>query len=237
MRLRGTGEGLFANAVIAFNENLNCLIGPRGSGKSTIIEALRYALGQRGLLEEASVREGESGSYASLAVATQDANLRDCEIEVIYERNGERRVLAAAFDPDATATTRVFTVEGTDCHLEAQTLSSVFPARIFSWGELETLRRQPRLQRTVLDRLVPDLAALQQRQHQLHDELVMNRERIGMLRTELERLLDSEHGALRRYREHKLSYEMLNTPEVAALFTDLDRVEALDALETRSPAR
>ena len=33
----------------AFSENLNCLIGPRGSGKSTVIEALRYVLGRNAL--------------------------------------------------------------------------------------------------------------------------------------------------------------------------------------------
>lgn len=30
------GNGLFKDAIIAFNENLNCLIGPRGSGKVTV---------------------------------------------------------------------------------------------------------------------------------------------------------------------------------------------------------
>ncbi len=34
VRLRSPGEGLFADAAIAFNENLNCLIGPRGTGRA-----------------------------------------------------------------------------------------------------------------------------------------------------------------------------------------------------------
>lgn len=46
LRLRSpAGTGLFKQATIGFNENLNCIIGPRGCGKSTIVEALRYVLG------------------------------------------------------------------------------------------------------------------------------------------------------------------------------------------------
>jgi len=40
-----TWQGNFLDgSAIRFNENLNCLIGGRGSGKSTIIESLRYVL-------------------------------------------------------------------------------------------------------------------------------------------------------------------------------------------------
>lgn len=52
VRLRSPSkEGLFEDAVIAFNPNLNCLIGPRGSGKSTVIEAIRYVMGLNSALD------------------------------------------------------------------------------------------------------------------------------------------------------------------------------------------
>ena len=38
-------EGFPPGCRIHFNENLNVLIGGRGSGKSTVIESLRYVLG------------------------------------------------------------------------------------------------------------------------------------------------------------------------------------------------
>lgn len=41
-------EGGYLNGLeIHFNDNLNCIIGGKGTGKSTILEALRYALGNK----------------------------------------------------------------------------------------------------------------------------------------------------------------------------------------------
>ncbi|HWX87445.1 MAG TPA: AAA family ATPase, partial [Solirubrobacteraceae bacterium] len=166
MRLRG--GGLFDDATIAFNENLNCLIGPRGCGKSTIIEALRYVLGQRPLLDDPGARDGDDRSYATLAIATQEANLRDSEIELIYKQGGEQHVLSATYDPEQSVTTKVFTLDGDDCHVAGDQLATAYPVRIFSWSELETLGRQPRLQRLVVDRLADQLPVLQEHDGTLH---------------------------------------------------------------------
>jgi ABC-type cobalamin/Fe3+-siderophores transport system ATPase subunit len=233
LRIRGAGDGLFADATIAFSENLNCLIGPRGSGKSTIVEALRYVLGQRGLLEEAAERAEDGASFAQLALATQEANLADCEIEAIYDISGERRVLVAAFDPSQPLNTRVFGLDGSDCHVQAAAVSDAFPARIFSWSELETLGRRPSLQRTVVDRLVDGLGELVERRTALRAALAANRRDLAALQAELERLMAAEAGTLKRFSEHRAHFERLNTDEVAALFADLDRArERARAVDT-----
>lgn len=52
--------GFLSDTSIHFNPNLNVLIGGRGTGKSTIIENLRYVLGLDPLGEEA--RNEKSGS-------------------------------------------------------------------------------------------------------------------------------------------------------------------------------
>ena len=41
-------EGGYLNGLeVHFNDNLNCIIGGKGTGKSTILEALRYAFGKK----------------------------------------------------------------------------------------------------------------------------------------------------------------------------------------------
>ncbi len=224
MRLRG--GGLFSDATIAFNENLNCLIGPRGCGKSTIIEALRYVLGQRPLLDDPGALGGDDRSYASLAIATQDANLRDSEIELIYEHHGERHVLTATYDSSQPVTTRVFTLDGADCRVAPDQLSAAYPVRIFSWSELETLGRQPRLQRMVVDRLADQLPALQEQERILRAELRANREGVKANLKTLAGLLTEDQSALRRWAENTSAYERLNTTEIKTLFGDLDRARA-----------
>ena len=235
MRLRGSG--LFRDATIAFNENLNCLIGPRGCGKSTIVEALRYVLGQRPLLEDPGASGGDDRSYASLAIATQDANLNNSEIELIYEHHGERHVLTATYDPSQPVTTRVFTLDGNDCRVAHEQVAAAYPVRIFSWSELETLGRQPRLQRLVVDRLAEQLPTLLEQERTLRAELVANRAQIQATLNSLTGILSENHGALRRWAEHSGAYERLNTTEIRNLFGDLDHARAqitvLQAVDVR----
>ena len=67
--------GFLDGRAVCFNENLNVLIGGRGTGKSTVIESLRYVLGLDPLGEDAKkVHEGivkhvlKSGTRISLLV-------------------------------------------------------------------------------------------------------------------------------------------------------------------------
>ncbi len=71
--------GFLDGAAIHFNENLNVLIGGRGTGKSTVVESLRYVLGLQPLGDEAQrAHEGivmqvlRSGTKISLLVQRED---------------------------------------------------------------------------------------------------------------------------------------------------------------------
>jgi energy-coupling factor transporter ATP-binding protein EcfA2 len=236
LRLRSPGgEGLFEELTVAFNENLNCAIGARGCGKSTVVEALRYVLGQRSLLTEAG--DGAESSFAALASATADANLAGTQIELIYDTGSERHVLAATYDAESECTTRSLTFDGADCHVAPEAIASAYPVLIFSWGELETLGREPRLQRVVVDRLSERLPELSDRLATSHSELAANRETCEAARSELERIGMEDGGLLHRYRELKAKFERMNKPEVAELYKNLDearnRVRALEAFDGR----
>jgi energy-coupling factor transporter ATP-binding protein EcfA2 len=236
LRLRSTGDGLFDDATLAFNENLNCLIGPRGCGKSTIVEALRYVLGKSPELEDAAHGEGPESSFAQLALNTKDANLKDTQIELIYEvADGQRLLIGATYDEAESVTSRIFTLDGEDRHVGADVLTAEFPARIFSWSEIETLGRRPRLQRQLIDRLAEALPAHLGQRDAAHLTLVENREDIGRLVAELRGLLAADNGALRRHEEYKIAFGLLNTDEVQELFAGLDTTrERVELLETVS---
>ena len=84
-----TWEGGFLDgASIRFNPNMNVLVGGRGTGKSTIIESLRYALGLEPIGEEADkahkgiVRQVlRSGTKVSLIVRCNRPTPREYRIE------------------------------------------------------------------------------------------------------------------------------------------------------------
>ena len=97
-------EGGFLDGTrIHFNRNLNVLVGGRGTGKSTVLESLRYALAIDPLGEEATkAHQGvlkyvlKSGTKVSLLVRSHHPATRDYTIErtvpnpaVVKDENGE----------------------------------------------------------------------------------------------------------------------------------------------------
>lgn len=224
LRLRSPSkEGLFEDAVIAFNPNLNCLIGPRGSGKSTVIEALRYVMGLNSALDAIRAEQGLQLNYGEIAARIQNANLKDTLIEAIYEIEGETRYcLSATFDPLSAAVASVHTLDGAERPMTAEAITADFPMRLYSWSEIETLGRDITLQRGLLDRLVPGLLQLLEQRKEIVEALADNRGRVAALTRELNRLLQADRSLLRRYAQFKADFELINTPEVAQLFSDLD---------------
>jgi energy-coupling factor transporter ATP-binding protein EcfA2 len=234
LRLRSpSGAGLFESATIAFNPNLNCVIGSRGSGKSTIIEALRYALGLNGALIELPAAGNGQVNFAEIALRTQRANLKDTLIEIVYEIEGARYVLSSTYDAETDVTTATFELDGGERKIAAEALPVEFPVRLYSWSEIETLGREPDLQRRLLDRLITQLPRHNARRNQLLADLATNRNDIRGECQRLATLLRADNGLLRRYTQYKQDFERINTPEVSGLFADLDQArERLGLLES-----
>jgi ABC-type lipoprotein export system ATPase subunit len=228
-----SGKGLFRDTTLAFSENLNCLIGPRGSGKSTVIEALRYVLGRNQQLAD---RMGEGGkNFANLAQSTQSANLRDTRIELVYDAgDGTQTILSATFDAAEPVLTRAFSPEGEDLHVAVAALPEDFPVAIFSWSEMEVLGREPGPQRELVDRLLGDVRPGIAARDAVYERLSENRALILGIARRLATARAADNGRLGRYRQYRDAYQSLNTDEAAALFVGLDaarrRSELLDGV-------
>jgi DNA repair ATPase RecN len=230
MRLQCTsGGGLFDDALVAFNPNLNCIIGPRGSGKSTIVEALRCVLG-RNVALDSDEEPRDYVNFSDIASRIQEANLQDTLIELIYESEAGRYCLTTTFDPQAAGSPDAFNLDGEPRPMADGAVASNFPVRLYSWSEIETLGRRPDLQRTLLDRLIPELEPFSERSAALHDSLAANRDDLGQHARELDRLLGADNALLRRFAQYEADFEQINTPEVAELFSALDSVREKLAL-------
>ncbi|MCP5158712.1 MAG: AAA family ATPase [Gammaproteobacteria bacterium] len=85
--------GILEGSVIPFSSSLNCLIGPRGNGKSAVIECLRHALGFREISDErykAGLVERMLSPAGKVVVEAADEHGRTIRIE--RERSGQPSV-------------------------------------------------------------------------------------------------------------------------------------------------
>jgi predicted ATP-dependent endonuclease of OLD family len=203
IQITGNGRSFFENLTVAFAENLSCLIGVRGSGKSTIVEALRYAFGYNRTLEELEKLETPIRDM-------QKANLTGALIRVAYQtRTGEHRVLATTFDEKADYGTKVFSATGDPLEVADVEQCGDYPLRLFGWSEIETLGRSPARQRDLLDRLIPELSP------PIRDTVLKCIE-------EVKAAFEKNGSEIQRYREYRTDFEKLNTPEVKGLFSAMD---------------
>lgn len=219
IEISGTDKSFFQHLAVALTENLNCLIGVRGSGKSTVVEALRYVFGYNRTLDEldklkAPIRE------------MQKANLAGCILRVAYRTKvGDDRILSATFDEKDDYVTRVSTVTGEPLQVSDVEACGDYPLRLFGWSEIETLGRSPSKQRDLLDRLIPELFPVLQRRRDLRNELRANRGSVTKAIAGVKAAFEKDGGVVRRFKEFQADFNKLNTSEVKGLFAAFDLVQ------------
>ena len=168
-------EGFLRGCKIHFNENLNVIIGGRGSGKSTIIESIRYVLGLEPITEDAKqIHDGiikgvlRSGTKISLLVRSYRPDRRQFIIERTVP-NPPRVV-----DQDGNV-------------LTVGPLDIVKGIAVFGQNELAELARSPERLTALLNRFVPDDKLSAGRYKELGSALETSRRDILECRTKLER--------------------------------------------------
>jgi len=219
----GDGKGFFKDLKIAFSDNLTCLIGPRGSGKSTIIEAMRYLFGYNLTLDQITDGKDLSKKVREL----QEATLTNCVIRLAFiGTDGELSILEATFDPKQDYVTRVYDKDGQDREISNIETSRRYPLRLFGWSEIETLGREAHRQRELLDRFIPDLHKKLEECREAKSSIIEKRARIESSIFKMSDIIARNRGEIKRYAEYKADFEKYNTPEVKALFTDFDDANA-----------
>lgn len=158
--------GFLDGARIHFNDNLNVLIGGRGTGKSTVIESIRYVLGIAPLGEEARrAHEGivksvlQGGTKISLLVRSHRPTKRDYLIERIVSNPPVVR--------DETGT--VLPLAPSDI---------IARTEVFGQHEISELSKSPEKRTRLLDRFVDRDTGLIRRKAQLKQELDKSRSRL-----------------------------------------------------------
>jgi DNA repair ATPase RecN len=231
--LSPSSQGFFPHLVAGFVENLNCIIGPRGSGKSTLIDAIRYVLGYNRTLGQL-----DSPDLQKAILDRQEKTLTESIIRLVYRlADGRRHVLEATYDPRSDYTTKVFDLDGQPVLVDDVEASGLYPVRLFGWSEIETLGRVESRQRDLLDQLVEDLPPLLESKRSALIALSQNRELILQAAASLRDILSRNDSLIRRHREFSAEFAKLNTEEVQGLFQALDEHRERQHLLDRVRAR
>jgi hypothetical protein len=165
--------GFLDGRAIHFNENLNVLVGGRGSGKSTVIESLRYVLGKSALGDDSrKVHDGivssvlRSGTRITLLIRTYTPDLREYIVERVVPDPPVVRDRAGAPLPFAPG--------------------DVAPnAEVYGQHEIAEIARSPVQVAKLLDRLRPPSQGDETEREATRRELELSRNTISALRQEL----------------------------------------------------
>jgi len=192
--------GFLRDTAVHFNENLNVLVGGRGTGKSTIIESIRYVLGLDPLGNEAQkAHDGvirqvlQSGTKVSLLVRSHKPSERYYTIErsvpnppVVKDEKGE-----------------VLTLLPRD----------VMPGvEVFGQHEISELTKNPKKLTLLLERFVDRDPSLSGRKSKVRLELERSRSRIVDVRREMKRL-DERLAALPGLEETQTRFQQAGLEE------------------------
>ena len=172
--------GFLDGLDIQFVDGLNCLIGHRGTGKTTILEFVRYVLnefqaGDTGLIcrrrVESLVRQNLGDGRIRLTIQTKDG------LDYIVDRT-------------ATGNPIVLTMDGQPTDITINS-GGIFSADLFSQNEVENIADSPESQLALIDTFVADeIASLDTAIAEVHAKLQANAKAMVPAQITLAKLAD-----------------------------------------------
>lgn len=161
---------------VQLNPHLNCLIGGKGAGKSTLIEYIRYAL-------DKTPRTGRiEGDYLDLIAETLG---EDGEVEVQIQTEGGRKYsITRVYNNEP----RIEREDGTAVEMEIETFKEeFFDVEIHSQNELLELARDTRDQLVLIDSYL-EFGDSKSNRDELKTQLSDNATRLDTARQHLDKL-------------------------------------------------
>jgi hypothetical protein len=135
-------KGFLSGQVIEFNPNFNCILGGAGSGKSTIIEFLRFAFDQ--VSDNEDIQNDCYGKLSDLATAGSTIRVR------FFTQPGEEYIVSRTFNKlDNPIFIRNVKDNRTMSDVD---IKSLFPVHAYSQGEALEISRSHLAQLELIDK-------------------------------------------------------------------------------------
>jgi ABC-type lipoprotein export system ATPase subunit len=212
------GRTLFNNTSIGFSDNLTCIVGPRGSGKSTLIDAIRYTMGYNRNLDELK-------QVKSQILDRQANTLQASKIELLYEKSdGIVHKIVSTYDSKESYNTRVYDSSDNELGIDDVESCGMYPLNLYGWNELELSGGDPKSQRENLDKLIPGIGQLKHEKKHLYEKLAGNTGKAVAQLDKLNAFFDPslQETSLLRLKEFKEEFDKLNPGGVDEKLRKLD---------------
>jgi DNA repair ATPase RecN len=210
--------GFLDGARLDFTEGLNCLIGARGAGKTTVIELIRYALD---CLPARETQPAERRRIESLV----ERNLAGGRIRVEIETN---EGLAYTVSRTVGEEPIVLTADGQPTEITLKN-GGFFRADIFSQNEVESIADRTTSQLELLDNFEAErMAEIGSRLGQVRLQLTANADQITPLQSRIAALAE-EIGTLAAVEDRLKKFTADSGDDALAI----NRAHALKALRDR----
>jgi len=173
--------GFLDGMRIRFTDGLNCLIGARGTGKTTVLEFVRYAMD--GMPADPAARK----RIESLV----EQNLAGGRVQVAVEtKDGLSYIVSRSAGEDPV----VLSEDGTPTEINLKA-GGLFKTDVFSQNEVEAIADEPSSQLSLIDNFEAErLAAIEHLARTLRADLHANASKIGPIRQKVDAIGEELKG-------------------------------------------
>lgn len=220
--------------TLPLSRNLNCFIGGRGSGKSSLIEAIAFLADKTEFKQEGAKKEKDREDWYRRA----DATLRGCRLRVVWKSTGSvgigtlpKRSLFVSRYFDSDGRHPDAEIRDADGNAIVDSTISVPKLQLLRAHEIERTAQSENLRKLFDDLCGPEIITLSESIEVIRGHLKKQRSEILNACQQLVQLT-KESGPLRQFGIRKRQFETVNKPELRERFELVDQAEAIAKIAT-----
>ena len=203
--------GFFDKKAFGFSDNLSCIIGGRGTGKSSLIDAIRLVFGDS--------YKGPNETKKNDIQGRAKYTLSDSIISILFEdADKQKYILRYNYENKET---EIYDLDGNLLKDIIVADSSKFSLKIYGWGEIEELATDKKGQLDLVDGFVEEASGIKNKIDEQYTQLEQNTTEV----CELAKVIEETRPKIKDLPEKRDDLNRLNTTELNKIFSDYDEVD------------
>lgn len=224
-----TTESKETRFTLALSRNLNCLVGGRGSGKSSLIEALAFLCNPKEFDQQYSLRPREKQDWYKRAEAT----LRGCRLRLVWKTTlkdgfgiGNHRTMFVSRYFDSLNGFQAAEIRDINEDTVVDSAACIPSVQLLRAHQIELTAESTNLRHLFDELCGKEIIGLSQTIEDLRNQLAVQRKRIvDLCKSIMEIARDG--GPLRQFGIRKKQFDTANQPEMVSRYEEVDKAEVI----------